>query len=72
MRNLEADFRDKKLFVKLFGKDVYAVGGFVRDRLRGIHSEDVDILITRRPLQDIVARIEPFGKVDLVGKSLGS
>ena len=71
MRNLEADFRDKKLFVKLFGKDVYAVGGFVRDRLRGIHSEDVDILITRRPLQDIVARIEPFGKVDLVGKSFG-
>jgi len=71
MRNLEADFCDKKLFVKLFGKDVYAVGGFVRDRLRGIHSEDVDILITRRPLQDIVARIEPFGKVDLVGKSFG-
>lgn len=71
MRNLEADFRDKKLFIKLFGKDVYAVGGFVRDRLRGIHSEDVDILITRRPLQDIVARIEPFGKVDLVGKSFG-
>lgn len=71
MRNLEADFCDKKLFVKLFGKDVYAVGGFVRDWLRGIHSEDVDILITRRPLQDIVARIEPFGKVDLVGKSFG-
>ena len=71
MRNLKADFCDKKLFVKLFGKDVYAVGGFVRDWLRGIHSEDVDILITRRPLQDIVARIEPFGKVDLVGKSFG-
>jgi tRNA nucleotidyltransferase (CCA-adding enzyme) len=71
MKNLEADFCDKKLFVKLFGKDVYAVGGFVRDWLRGIHSEDVDILITRRPLQDIVARIEPFGKVDLVGKSFG-
>jgi tRNA nucleotidyltransferase/poly(A) polymerase len=71
MRNLEADFCDKKLFVKLFGKDVYAVGGFVRDWLRGIHSEDVDILITRRPLQDIVAKIEPFGKVDLVGKSFG-
>lgn len=71
MKNPEADFCDKKLFVKLFGKDVYAVGGFVRDWLRGIHSEDVDILITRRPLQDIVARIEPFGKVDLVGKSFG-
>lgn len=71
MRNLKADFCDKKLFVKLFGKDVYAVGGFVRDWLGGIHSEDVDILITRRPLQDIVARIEPFGKVDLVGKSFG-
>ncbi len=71
MKKIEGNFRDKKLFVGLFGKDVYAVGGYVRDRLRGISSDDIDILVTRRPLEDIVAKIEPHGKVDLVGKSFG-
>ncbi|MGA2588103.1 MAG: HD domain-containing protein [Candidatus Aminicenantales bacterium] len=71
MKKIEAGFRDKKLFVGLFGKDVYAVGGYVRDRLRGISSDDIDILVTRRPLEDIVTKIEPYGKVDLVGKSFG-
>jgi len=68
---LQPDFPDKKLFVKLFGKDVYAVGGFVRDHLRGIRSDDVDILVARHPLEDIVTGLEPFGKVDLVGKCFG-
>lgn len=71
MSKLEADFRDKRLFIKLFGREVYAVGGFVRDCLRGILSEDVDILITRVPLEDIIAKLEGHGKVDLVGKSFG-
>jgi tRNA nucleotidyltransferase (CCA-adding enzyme) len=71
MKKIEAGFRDKKLFIGLFGKDVYAVGGYVRDLLRGISSDDIDTLVTRRPLEDIVAKIEPYGKVDLVGKSFG-
>ena len=71
MPKLEAGFRDKRLFIGLFGRDVYAVGGFVRDRLRGIPSDDVDILVTRVPLEDIIARLEGHGKVDLVGKSFG-
>jgi tRNA nucleotidyltransferase (CCA-adding enzyme) len=71
MKYPRVEFRDKKLFVGLFGKDVYAVGGFVRDILMGTPSEDVDILIARRPLQEIIAKIEPHGRVDLVGKSFG-
>jgi len=71
MSTLETGFRDRKLFVRLFGRDVYAVGGFVRDRLRGIPSEDVDILVTRVPLEKIIAGLERHGKVDLVGKSFG-
>lgn len=71
MKYRRVDFRDKSLFVRLFGNDVYAVGGFVRDILRGIPSEDVDLLVTRRPLRTIVAKIRPYGKVDLVGKSFG-
>jgi len=71
MKYIRLDFRDKDLFVRLFGQDVYAVGGFVRDILRGNPSEDVDLLITRHPLRAIVSKIRPFGKVDLVGKSFG-
>lgn len=71
MKHLEADFSDKGLLVGLFGGDVYAVGGFVRDRLRGIASGDVDILIARRPLDEIVRALKPHGKVDLVGRSFG-
>ena len=71
MKTRPADFRDKAFFVDLFGPDVYAVGGFVRDRLRGIASEDVDLLVAKHPLEDIVARLEPHGKVDLVGRSFG-
>jgi tRNA nucleotidyltransferase (CCA-adding enzyme) len=71
MARLEADFRDKSLFVRLFGRDVYAVGGFVRDRLRGLASEDVDLLVARRPLTEIIRTLKPHGKVDLVGRSFG-
>ncbi len=68
---LKASFRDSDLFVRLFNGDVYAVGGYVRDLVREIPSEDVDILIARHSLEDIIQKISPYGKVDLVGKSFG-
>jgi tRNA nucleotidyltransferase (CCA-adding enzyme) len=71
MKHIRAEFSDKSLFVRIFGKDVYAVGGFVRDILRGIPSEDIDLLITRHPLRTIIEKIRPLGKVDLVGRSFG-
>jgi len=71
MKHFGAEFRDKSLFVRIFGKDVYAVGGFIRDILRGIQSEDIDLLITRHPLRTIIEKIRPHGKVDLVGRSFG-
>ena len=71
MEKLKSTFRDRGLFVKLFGKDVYAVGGYVRDLVMGNPSEDVDILITLHPLEEIIDKISPHGKVDLVGKSFG-
>jgi tRNA nucleotidyltransferase (CCA-adding enzyme) len=71
MKKLKAEFRDTGLFVRLFGRDVYAVGGYVRDLVMGIVSEDVDILITRHTLQEIIKKISAQGKVDLVGKSFG-
>jgi tRNA nucleotidyltransferase/poly(A) polymerase len=67
----EPDFRERKLFVRLFGPDVYAVGGYVRDLLRGGRPEEVDLLVARRPVEAIVERLSRHGKVDLVGRSFG-
>jgi putative nucleotidyltransferase with HDIG domain len=64
-------FRDKDLFVKLFGSDIYAVGGYVRDILRKNPSEDVDLIITRHPLDGIIRKLSRHGRVGLVGRSFG-
>ncbi len=71
MTNLVYTFPDRALFVRLFGGDVYAVGGSVRDLILGRPSPEVDLLVARRPLDEIVRRLEKHGRVDLVGKSFG-
>ncbi|MQY60483.1 hypothetical protein GH153_01405 [bacterium] len=71
MKKLQAEFREKEFLIHHFGGEVYAVGGYVRDLIRGIPSEDVDILITHHSVEDIIKIIQPYGKVDLVGKSFG-
>jgi tRNA nucleotidyltransferase (CCA-adding enzyme) len=71
---LDVDFKDKKLFIQLFGKDVYVVGGYVRDHLikeRKPDQDKIDFLITHHSIEDITEKLEPHGKVDLVGKSFG-
>jgi len=67
----QADFRDKKLFVRLFGPDVYAVGGYVRDLIRRRAPDEVDLLVARHPVEAVVRKLEPHGRVDLVGRSFG-
>ena len=67
-------FRDREFFVEKFGRNVYAVGGYVRDLFLNpgmADADNVDILITHFPLEDIVDSLKPFGRVDLVGKSFG-
>jgi len=71
MIHLAYDFPDRALFVRLFGGDVYAVGGSVRDLLLKRPSTEVDLLVARRPLDEIVRRLETRGRADLVGKSFG-
>jgi len=70
-KKLAVKFRDKDFFVRLFGDDVYAVGGCVRDLILGTPNKEVDILIARHPLVEMIDKISPFGKVDLVGRSFG-
>ncbi|MGQ9673061.1 MAG: HD domain-containing protein [Candidatus Aminicenantales bacterium] len=71
MKKFKPQFRERPLFVRLFGRNVYAVGGYVRDLIMGIPTEEVDILIVHHPLEEIIRKISPYGKVDLVGKSFG-
>lgn len=71
MKKLYVEFREKEFFIHHFGKDSFAVGGYVRDLIRENPSEDVDILITHHSVEEIIKKIKPFGKVDLVGKSFG-
>lgn len=71
MKKMQAEFREKEFLIRHFDGDVYAVGGYVRDLIRGIPSEDVDILITHHPVEEIIKKIKSYGKVDLVGKSFG-
>jgi len=71
LNRIRVAFRDKALFIELFGPDVYAVGGYVRDVIRRVPHGEVDLIITRHPLNDIIAQLSPHGRVDLVGKSFG-
>ncbi|MCJ7682506.1 MAG: HD domain-containing protein, partial [Candidatus Aminicenantes bacterium] len=68
------DFPEKQYFIDIFGDHVYAVGGFVRDRLLGLDNKKadlIDLLITRTPVEKIIQRLEKDGKVNPVGKSFG-
>jgi tRNA nucleotidyltransferase (CCA-adding enzyme) len=49
----------------------YVVGGFLRDRLLGIDSKDVDIEVYGLSLDELARRLAVAGKVDLVGRSFG-
>ena len=83
MEKLNPQFPEKKFFIDKFGGDVYAVGGYIRDKLlnRIGGSDDraypsdlvdlVDLLITHHPVNKIVEILKPHGKVNLVGKSFG-
>jgi tRNA nucleotidyltransferase (CCA-adding enzyme) len=53
--------------------DLYLVGGTVRDMLLGasVRSLDEDYLAAGLPLDDLIVRLERFGRVNLAGKSFG-
>lgn len=66
---------DAKLAAVLPPGSLYAVGGRVRDELRAEledvprPTKDFDYLVTGMALDDLVARLQPLGRVDLVGAS---
>lgn len=60
-------------FIKILeehGK-VYQVGGAVRDKIIGVKAKDLDLLVTKIPVDKIKDLISHLGYVDLVGRSYG-
>jgi len=73
MKKIQSDFLHKDFFVEHFGENIYAVGGYIRDKLLGRKTNGgmVDLIITHNPVEKITQTLEKFGKVNLVGKSFG-
>ena len=55
--------------VKDAGGRALIVGGWVRDRLRGQPSKDIDLEVFGIPQDRLAALLEPFGRVEPVGQS---
>ena len=56
--------------VRVGGK-IYQIGGVVRDEMLGKVSKDLDLLVVGVELDKLGKALEPFGNVNLVGKSFG-
>lgn len=61
--------RDIAVAVQQAGGRALVVGGWVRDRLRGHPSKDLDLEVFGLPQVDLVSRLRPFGRVEAVGQS---
>ena len=55
--------------VRTGGGRALVVGGWVRDRLRGQASKDVDIEVFGLPAERVRALLEAMGRVETVGES---
>ncbi|MCD6124280.1 HD domain-containing protein [bacterium] len=49
--------------------EIYYVGGYVRDVLLGLPTQDRDVLVRGPKLTDLVEILSPIGRAELVGKS---
>ncbi|HLU69950.1 MAG TPA: HD domain-containing protein [Fibrobacteria bacterium] len=57
--------------VKAAGGEAYLVGGWVRDHLTGLASDDYDIEVYGLALDPLLAILKKHGKPNLVGKAFG-
>lgn len=57
--------------IRKAGGTPYVVGGFVRDKILGADSKDLDIEVHGIDADTLVRTLKQFGKVDEVGKAFG-
>ena len=55
--------------IRRAGGRAFIVGGWVRDRLRGEPSKDVDVEVYGIPQNDLPGLLAPLGRVEPVGQS---
>ena len=55
--------------IEAAGGHALIVGGWVRDRLRGHPSKDIDLEVYGVPAETLRAQLEQFGSVNAVGES---
>lgn len=53
------------------GGDLYVVGGATRDLILNKPNKDIDLVVRKISIDNLVTILEKFGKVDIVGKSFG-
>ncbi len=66
------DFPHKGLFIKIFGDDVYLVGGAVRDFIvsgKIDKNRDIDLMVTGCDYEGLEKSLKDFGGINTVGKS---
>lgn len=51
--------------------DIYVVGGATRDLILNKPNKDIDLVIRKIPIDNLISILDKFGKVDVVGKSFG-
>jgi len=65
----------QKPFIKSIINDLngecYAIGGVVRDLILNKPNKDIDLIVRNVSIDVLVAKLQKFGKVDVVGKSFG-
>ncbi|MEQ1759786.1 MAG: HD domain-containing protein [Vicinamibacterales bacterium] len=61
--------RDIAQGVRAAGGRALVVGGWVRDRLRGVASKDLDIEVFGIPQDNLLRVIAPYGRIEAVGQS---
>ena len=57
--------------IEKVGGIMYFVGGFVRDRLIGMDSKDIDVEIHGITENQLIQVLSNYGDVDKIGKSFG-
>jgi hypothetical protein len=51
--------------------EVYLVGGAVRDLVLNKPNKDIDLVIRKMSIDDLITFLQKYGRVDVVGKSFG-
>ncbi len=74
IRNFIEYLREKPFIQSLINdlkSDIYVVGGATRDLVLNKPNKDIDLIVRKITIDELISHLQKFGKVDVVGKSFG-